>query len=185
MIRAAKRPGYPYLVLDGTLIPIDRVAADRPYYSIKHKKYGMNIQVSWPLLMAHSCGSPAPYQARYTTSKPPDLGHRVPPTGGRLVTLADKGLIDRLAATGSVLRVTDPHDTSPTGLAATSRSRRSHQWPASDHVSSATGKRQSELPDFWPRGAALLCEFTRAGELVRAARPDGPRLTVQPESEFR
>jgi hypothetical protein len=28
--------------LDGTLIPIDRLAADRPFYSGKHKKRGMN-----------------------------------------------------------------------------------------------------------------------------------------------
>ncbi|GII78043.1 hypothetical protein Sru01_30250 [Sphaerisporangium rufum] len=32
-------------MLDGTIIPIDRVAADRPYYSGKHKKHGMNVQV--------------------------------------------------------------------------------------------------------------------------------------------
>ena len=33
------------MVLDWTLIPIDRVAADRPFYSGKHKKHGMNLQV--------------------------------------------------------------------------------------------------------------------------------------------
>jgi hypothetical protein len=33
------------VVLDGTLIPVDRVAADRPFYSGKHKKHGMNLQV--------------------------------------------------------------------------------------------------------------------------------------------
>ena len=32
-------------MLDGTLIPVDRVAADRPFYSGKHKKHGMNLQV--------------------------------------------------------------------------------------------------------------------------------------------
>jgi hypothetical protein len=48
------------VVLDGTLIPIDRVAADRPFYSGKHRRHGMNLQViatpdgdivwvSWPL----------------------------------------------------------------------------------------------------------------------------------------
>ena len=31
--------------MDGTLIPIDRVAADRPFYSGKHRKHGMNLQV--------------------------------------------------------------------------------------------------------------------------------------------
>ena len=36
---------YAYVVLDGTLIPIDRVAADRPFNSGKHKRHGMNPQV--------------------------------------------------------------------------------------------------------------------------------------------
>jgi hypothetical protein len=33
------------VVVDGTLIHIDRVAADRPFYSGKHKRHGMNLQV--------------------------------------------------------------------------------------------------------------------------------------------
>ena len=44
-VRDAKKAGHAYVVLDGTLIPIDRVAADRPFYSGKHKKHGMNLQV--------------------------------------------------------------------------------------------------------------------------------------------
>jgi len=44
-VRDAKRAGCAYVVLDGTLIPIDRVAADRPFYSGKHKRHGMNLQV--------------------------------------------------------------------------------------------------------------------------------------------
>jgi hypothetical protein len=31
-LRDASAVGYAYLVLDGTLIPIDRVATDRPFY---------------------------------------------------------------------------------------------------------------------------------------------------------
>lgn len=34
-----------FVTLDGTLLPIDRTAADRPYYSGKHKKHGMNVLV--------------------------------------------------------------------------------------------------------------------------------------------
>jgi hypothetical protein len=41
----AKDAGYAYVVIDGTLIPIDRVAADRPSYSGKHRCHGMNLQV--------------------------------------------------------------------------------------------------------------------------------------------
>src|SRR6266568_2832645 len=44
-VRDATKAGHAYVVIDGTLIPIDRVAADRPFYSGKHKKHGMNLQV--------------------------------------------------------------------------------------------------------------------------------------------
>ena len=41
----AKAATHAYVVIDGTLIPIDRVAADRPFYSGKHRRHGMNLQV--------------------------------------------------------------------------------------------------------------------------------------------
>jgi hypothetical protein len=44
-VRDAKKAGYAYVVVDGTLIAIDRVAADRPFYSGKHRRHGMNLQV--------------------------------------------------------------------------------------------------------------------------------------------
>jgi hypothetical protein len=44
-VKGAKKAGYAYVIVDGTLIPIDRVAKDRPFYSGKHKKHGMNLQV--------------------------------------------------------------------------------------------------------------------------------------------
>ena len=44
-LRDARKAGHAYLVIDGTLIPIDRVAADRPFYSGKHHRHGMNLQV--------------------------------------------------------------------------------------------------------------------------------------------
>ncbi len=34
-----------FVIVDGTLIPTGRIAADEPYYSQKHKKHGMNVQV--------------------------------------------------------------------------------------------------------------------------------------------
>jgi hypothetical protein len=41
----AKRAGHAYVVIDGTVIAVDRVAADRPFYSGKHRRHGMNLQV--------------------------------------------------------------------------------------------------------------------------------------------
>jgi hypothetical protein len=43
-VRDAKGAGHAYVILDGTLIPIDRVARDKPFYSGKHKRHGMNLQ---------------------------------------------------------------------------------------------------------------------------------------------
>lgn len=42
---ARKAAGHAFMALDSTLIPIDRVAADRPFYSGKHRRHGMNLQV--------------------------------------------------------------------------------------------------------------------------------------------
>jgi len=44
-VRGAKRAGHAYVIPDGTLVPVDRVARDKPFYSGKHKKHGMNLQV--------------------------------------------------------------------------------------------------------------------------------------------
>jgi hypothetical protein len=77
--------------VDGTLIPIDRVAADRPFYSGKHKTHGMNLQVFVSpdgdlLWVSGRC------PARCSTRRPSGSGASWPnwrPAG--LVTLADKG----------------------------------------------------------------------------------------------
>ena len=39
-LRDARETGQAYVVIDGTFIPIDRVAADRPFYSGKHRRTG-------------------------------------------------------------------------------------------------------------------------------------------------
>jgi hypothetical protein len=38
----ASHDGHAYVVIDGTLVPIDRVAADQPFYPGKHHRHGMN-----------------------------------------------------------------------------------------------------------------------------------------------
>ncbi len=65
-LRDASKAGHAYLVIDGTLIPIDRVAADRPFYSGKHRKHGMNLQViAGP--DGDTCGCPGLCPARCMT----------------------------------------------------------------------------------------------------------------------
>ncbi|MFG1751517.1 transposase family protein [Streptosporangium sandarakinum] len=41
-VRKASRLAY--VILDGTLLPIDRLADDAPYYSGKHHRHGVNVQ---------------------------------------------------------------------------------------------------------------------------------------------
>jgi hypothetical protein len=46
-LRAAKKTGHAFVVIDGTLIAVDRVAKDRPFYSGKHKTSdGRNCQAA-------------------------------------------------------------------------------------------------------------------------------------------
>ena len=40
----AKRSGAAFVILDGTLVHINRNQIDRPFYSGKHKRHGMNLQ---------------------------------------------------------------------------------------------------------------------------------------------
>jgi hypothetical protein len=44
-LRKARQDGLHLLVLDGTLIATDRVRANRPYYSARHRCHGTNVQV--------------------------------------------------------------------------------------------------------------------------------------------
>ena len=65
-LRGARKARHAYLVIDGTFVPINRVAADRPFYSGKHRKHGMNLQViASP--GGTSCGCPARCPAPCTT----------------------------------------------------------------------------------------------------------------------
>jgi hypothetical protein len=58
-VRSASKAGHACVVVDGTLIPIDRVAADRPFYSGTHRKHGMNLQVPASPGRGHRVGARA------------------------------------------------------------------------------------------------------------------------------
>lgn len=56
-----------HVIVDGTLIPTDRVRSDQPYYSQKHRKHGMNVQV-----IARADGTPL-WFSRATPGRTHDL----------------------------------------------------------------------------------------------------------------
>jgi hypothetical protein len=43
-LQHAKRTGAAFVILDGTLVHINRNQIDQPFYSGKHKRHGMNLQ---------------------------------------------------------------------------------------------------------------------------------------------
>jgi hypothetical protein len=64
-LTGAKKADHAYVVIDDTLIPSNRVADDRPFYSGK-RCHGMNLQgISAP--SGRSCGSPGRPPAPSTT----------------------------------------------------------------------------------------------------------------------
>ena len=86
------------VILDGTLIPTDRIAADEPYYSMKHRHHGMNVQVLaapdgtplWfsPALPGRTHDLTSPSLRPGGTPSPrarsdPDLPHKTGPCAGR------------------------------------------------------------------------------------------------------
>ena len=80
-LRAAKKAGHAFVVIDGTLIPIDRLAADRPFYSGKHRRHGMNLQVIASPDGRDPVGVRRPARRRPRPDRRPDLGH--PARAGR------------------------------------------------------------------------------------------------------
>jgi hypothetical protein len=93
VLRAAKRAGHAFVVIDGTLIAIDRVAKDRPFYSGKHKKRDMNLQViSSPAGDIRWVSGPLPASMHdLTAARSRGIVRELAAAG--LITLADKGYI--------------------------------------------------------------------------------------------
>jgi DDE superfamily endonuclease/Helix-turn-helix of DDE superfamily endonuclease len=92
-LAAAKKAGHAFVVIDGTLIPIDRVAADRPFYSGKHRRHGMNLQViSSPQGEILWVSGPLP-SAVHDLTAARIWGIIRQLAGAGLIVLADKGYI--------------------------------------------------------------------------------------------
>jgi hypothetical protein len=87
----AKASRLPYVIVDGTLIPIDRLADEKPYFSGKHHRHGVNVQV-----LADPAGrllwvSPALPGAAHDLAAARNCGLIAALTGAGIRTYADKG----------------------------------------------------------------------------------------------
>jgi hypothetical protein len=154
-LRAAKASGAALVVLDGTLIPVDRLAADRPFYSGKHRKHGMNLQViaspGGDLLWVSGAlpGSVHDLTAARIWGVLGELA------AAGLITLAGKGYIG-----AGDLMLTPYRERNKPGLSPAACSRRACQRPAEDLAHPA---KAPLLP--------LARRATRQGD----SRPSGPR----------
>jgi hypothetical protein len=80
-----------YAILDGTLIPIDRVADQKPYYSGKHKRHGVNVQVVADPAGRLVWASPALPGATHDLSASRTVGLIDALSSKDVMTFADKG----------------------------------------------------------------------------------------------
>ncbi|MFC7713595.1 transposase family protein [Nonomuraea recticatena] len=88
---AARAAWLAYAILDGTLIPIDRLADERPYYSGKHKQHGVNVQLLADPVGRLVWASPALPGAVHDVSAARTVGLIDALTSAGVKTFADKG----------------------------------------------------------------------------------------------
>lgn len=65
-----------FVILDGTLLPIDRIAADTPYCSGKYKRHGMSVQVLTDPFGRLLWASPALRPSSSSTTPQREVGKR-------------------------------------------------------------------------------------------------------------
>ncbi len=84
-----------YLILDGTVLPIDRIAADQPYYSGKKNHHGMNVQVLADPAGRLLWASDALPASRARSDRGPDPRHSRRPDRRRRQVLGGQGISGR------------------------------------------------------------------------------------------
>ncbi|PPA57809.1 transposase family protein [Micromonospora chalcea] len=87
-----------YAILDGTLIPIDRVADQKPYYSGKHKHHGVNVQVIADAAGRLAWASPALPGSVHDLTAARTHGIIAALTPADVMTFADKGYQEALGS---------------------------------------------------------------------------------------
>ena len=158
-LAAAKKAGHAFAVIDGTLVPSDRVAADRPFYLGKHRKHGMNLQViSSPAGEILQVSGPLPGATHdLTAARIWGIIRELEAAG--LIVLADKGYI------GAGEHVLTPYR----GRSKPGSQQRPREAPRSRRASQRSAQNLGH-----PAQTPLLpvaCRPDRQGD----SRPPGPR----------
>ncbi|GAA3594040.1 hypothetical protein GCM10022295_89340 [Streptomyces osmaniensis] len=145
-----------FVIVDGTLIPTDRIKADEPYYSQKHKQHGMDVQV-----IAVPDGTPL-WFSRATPGRTHDLtaarAHGIAPAclTRQILILADR------AYQGAGATVRTPHYHHHEQPEHYQRFNRDHSRLR------APGKRASAQLKPWRLLRRARCPTRRIGTIVQA-----------------
>ncbi|HEY8113314.1 MAG TPA: transposase family protein [Actinomycetes bacterium] len=148
-----------YAILDGTLIPIDRVADQKPYYSGKHKRHGVNMQVIADASGRLVWASPALPGSAHDLSADRTHGIIDALTNANVMTFADKGY---QGACGSVRTPFRRHRYRP------KLSRRQKAVNKAHARICARGERAIATVKTWKLLAKLRCCPRRATAIVQA-----------------
>ncbi|MGW0393003.1 transposase family protein [Streptomyces sp. NPDC003042] len=144
-----------YVILDGTLLPIDRIAADTPYYSGKHKRHGMNVQVLTDPFGRLLWASPA-----------------LPGATHDLTAARSHGIVDALAAAGLKCWADKAYQGAGRHIRVPFRGRRLKRWKRRHNSSHAkircVGEQAMAVLKGWRLLRKLRCSTNRITDIVKA-----------------
>ncbi len=144
-----------YLLLDGTLLPIDRIAADRPFCSGKHRKHGMNVQIIAEPFGRLLWASPA-----------------LPGSTHDLTAARQHGIIDALAAVGLKCWADKAYQGAGKPVRVPFRGRRLKRWERrhnTTHVKiRCVGEQAMATLKGWRLLRKLRCSTNRITNIVKA-----------------
>ncbi|MFF0430146.1 transposase family protein [Streptomyces sp. NPDC004520] len=144
-----------FVILDGTLLPIDRIAVDTPYYSGKHKRHGMNVQV-----LTDPFG-----QLLWTSPALPGSTHD-------LTAARQHGIIEALAEAGLKCWADKAHQGAGGTVRVPFRGRRLKWWKRRRNSTHAKirclGERAMATLKGWRLLRKLRCSTNRITDVVKA-----------------
>ncbi|WP_405676412.1 transposase family protein [Streptomyces sp. NBC_00868] len=144
-----------YVILDSTLLPIDRIAADTPYYSGKHKRHGMNVQVITDPFSRLLWASAA-----------------LPGSTHDLTAAREHGIIDALATAGLKCWADKAYQEAGRHVRVPFRGRRLKRWKRQHNSTHAKirclGEQAMAVLKGWRLLRKLRCSTNRITDIVKA-----------------
>ncbi|MGW2339087.1 transposase family protein [Streptomyces sp. NPDC001661] len=144
-----------YVILDGTVLPINRIAADRPYYSGKKRHHGMNIQVLSDPFGRLLWASPA-----------------LPGATHDLTAAREHGIVDALAAAGLKCWADKAYQGAARNNRVPFKGRRRKRWQRRHNTTHAkircVGEQAMATLKNWRLLRKLRCSTNRITAIVKA-----------------